>query len=234
MARMGGRAGTWSTHRTVRSTAVAEMLAAARETQAAQGSGQSHVVLVVGGSAPARASPSAAAAGTPHRPRRRGRRRRRRPRRRPAARRSAPRPGGPPAASDAVRESETATSTARPSAPPIMNEVFTTPEASPDSCGSTSPIAASSTGLKAMPAPMPSRIIEGSTSMTKLPSTGARREQRQADARPAPGRPSAAAGCRTASPAGRRPAASRTSSPRWSGRTRGRPRGRCSPSTCWR
>ena len=55
-----------------------------------------------------------------------------------------------------------------------MNEVLTTPDARPDSCGSTSPIAASSTGLKAMPAPMPSRTIEGSTSTTKRPSTGAR------------------------------------------------------------
>jgi hypothetical protein len=66
------------------------------------------------------------------------------------------------------------TRTARPSAPPIMNEVLTTPEASPDSCGSTSPIAASSTGLNAMPAPIPSSTIAGSTSIMKLPPTGAR------------------------------------------------------------
>ena len=51
--------------------------------------------------------------------------------------------------------------------------MLTTPEARPASWGSTSPIAASSTGLKAMPAPMPSSTIEGSTSVTKLPSTGA-------------------------------------------------------------
>ena len=68
----------------------------------------------------------------------------------------------------------TLASTARPSAPPIMNEVLTTPEASPASSGSTSLIAASSTGLNAMPAPMPSRIMLGRTSTTKLPSTGAR------------------------------------------------------------
>ena len=50
---------------------------------------------------------------------------------------------------------------ARPSAPPIMNEVLTTPEARPDSLGSTSLIAASSSGLNAMPAPKPSRIMLG-------------------------------------------------------------------------
>ena len=63
--------------------------------------------------------------------------------------------------------------TASPSAPPIMNEVLTTPEARPDSLGATSLIAASSTGLKAMPAPRPSRIMPGSTWTTKVPSTGA-------------------------------------------------------------
>ena len=55
-----------------------------------------------------------------------------------------------------------------------MNDVLTTPEARPDSSGATSLIAASSTGLNAMPAPKPSRIMLGSTSTTKLPSTGAR------------------------------------------------------------
>ena len=55
-----------------------------------------------------------------------------------------------------------------------MNEVLTTPEARPASCGSTSPIAASRTGLKAIPAPAPSSSIEGSTSATKEPPTGAR------------------------------------------------------------
>ena len=55
-----------------------------------------------------------------------------------------------------------------------MNAVLTTPEARPDSLGPTSLIAASSTGLNAMPAPSPSRIMLGSTSTTKLPSTGAR------------------------------------------------------------
>jgi hypothetical protein len=64
----------------------------------------------------------------------------------------------------------------------IMNEVFTTPDASPASLGSTSPIAASSTGLKAVPAPRPSRIMLGSTSTTKLPSTGARAKSRSPSA----------------------------------------------------
>ena len=50
---------------------------------------------------------------------------------------------------------------ARPSAPPIMNEVLTTPDARPASDCSTSLIAASSTGVKAMPAPKPSRIMLG-------------------------------------------------------------------------
>ena len=73
-----------------------------------------------------------------------------------------------------MREAARLASTARPSAPPIMNEVLTTPDASPDSSGATSLMAASSIGLKAMPAPKPSRIMAGSTSTTKLPSTGAR------------------------------------------------------------
>src|SRR5207247_302012 len=55
-----------------------------------------------------------------------------------------------------------------------MKEVFTTPEARPDSLGSTSLMAASSIGLNATPAPNPSRIMLGSTSVTKLPPTGAR------------------------------------------------------------
>ena len=58
-----------------------------------------------------------------------------------------------------------------------MKDVLTTPEARPASLGSTSLIAASNTGLKAIPAPSPSRIMAGSTSTTKLPSTGAREEQ---------------------------------------------------------
>ena len=41
----------------------------------------------------------------------------------------------------------------------------------------TSLIAASSTGLKAMPAPNPSSSIAGSTSTAKLPSTGAREKR---------------------------------------------------------
>ena len=73
-----------------------------------------------------------------------------------------------------VREAARLARTARPSAPPIMNEVLTTPEARPDSLGSTSLIAARSIGLNAMPAPMPSRIMLGSTSRRKLPSAGAR------------------------------------------------------------
>ena len=47
-----------------------------------------------------------------------------------------------------------------------MNAVLTMPDASPDSSGLTSLIAASSTGLKAMPAPKPSRIMLGRTSTT--------------------------------------------------------------------
>ena len=55
------------------------------------------------------------------------------------------------------------------------------PEARPDSLSSTSIIAASRSGLKAMPAPRPSSSMPGSTSTTMLPSTGATREQRQPD-----------------------------------------------------
>ena len=67
-----------------------------------------------------------------------------------------------PAASElSVREAATLARTASPSAPPIMNEVLTMPDASPASLGSTSLIAASSTGLNAMPAPKPSRIMLG-------------------------------------------------------------------------
>ncbi len=55
-----------------------------------------------------------------------------------------------------------------------MNDVLTMPEASPESAGSTPLIAASRTGLNAMPAPVPSRIMPGSTSATKSPPTGAR------------------------------------------------------------
>ena len=73
-----------------------------------------------------------------------------------------------------VREAARLARTASPSAPPIMNAVFTIPDARPDSLGSTSLIAASSTGLNAIPPPTPSRIMLGSTSTTKLPSTGAR------------------------------------------------------------
>src|SRR6218665_4060370 len=46
--------------------------------------------------------------------------------------------------------------------------------ARPESDGATSLMAASSTGLKAMPAPRPSSTMPGSTSSTKLPLTGAR------------------------------------------------------------
>ena len=54
-----------------------------------------------------------------------------------------------------------------------MKEVFTTPEARPDSLGSTSRIAASITGLSAMPQPMPSSSMPGSTWSMKLPPEGA-------------------------------------------------------------
>src|SRR5262249_2201063 len=78
----------------------------------------------------------------------------------------------PDAASSFVRAAARLASTASPSAPPIMKDVLTTPEAKPDSLGATSLIAASSTGLKAMPAPRPSRVMPGSTWAMKLPSTG--------------------------------------------------------------
>jgi hypothetical protein len=55
-----------------------------------------------------------------------------------------------------------------------MNDVLTRPDARPASSGSTSRIAASSSGLKAMPAPRPSRIMLGSTSTANVRSTGAR------------------------------------------------------------
>ena len=48
------------------------------------------------------------------------------------------------------------------------------PDASPDSLGSTSLIAAISTGFIAIPTPMPRISIVGRTSTQKLPSTGAR------------------------------------------------------------
>jgi hypothetical protein len=44
-----------------------------------------------------------------------------------------------------------------------MNAVLAIPEASPDSWGSTSLIAAISTGLKANPPPTPISSIDGST-----------------------------------------------------------------------
>ena len=86
-----------------------------------------------------------------------------------------------------VRDAARLASTASPSAPPIMNDVLTTPEASPASLWSTSLIAASSTGLNAIPAPTPSRIMLGRTSTTKLPSTGARAKSRSpTEASPSP------------------------------------------------
>ena len=54
-----------------------------------------------------------------------------------------------------------------------MNAVFTTPEARPDSLGSTPSMAASSTGFKAMPAPRPKRSMPGNTCIQKSPCTGA-------------------------------------------------------------
>src|SRR5690349_12433188 len=62
-----------------------------------------------------------------------------------------------------------------------MNAVLSTPDANPDSDGFTSLIAPSSIGLNAMPAPMPSNTMPGSTSTTNAPSSGARANQ----ARPA-------------------------------------------------
>ena len=60
-----------------------------------------------------------------------------------------------------------------------MNDVLTIPEARPASLGSTSLMAARSTGLNAIPAPIPSRIMLGSTSTRTFPSTGARAKRRR-------------------------------------------------------
>ena len=54
-----------------------------------------------------------------------------------------------------------------------MKLVLTNPEASPESAGDTSLIAASSTGLNASPAPNPSSTMPGNTCVAKSPSTGA-------------------------------------------------------------
>ena len=68
-----------------------------------------------------------------------------------------------------------------------MNAVFTIPDASPESSGFTPPIAASSTGLNAIPAPKPIRIIGGRMSVQRFPSTGARANRSSAAAaRPSP------------------------------------------------
>ena len=64
-----------------------------------------------------------------------------------------------------------------------MNDVLTTPEASPASSGATSLIAASSTGLKAIPAPMPRRIMLGMTSVKHVSVHGRAREEREPDGR---------------------------------------------------
>src|SRR4029453_17886955 len=87
---------------------------------------------------------------------------------------SAPSWVSPEASRVSVREAARLARIAKPRAAPIMNDVLTTPDASPASLGSTSLIAASSTGLRAMPEPKPRRIMLGSTSTMKLPSTGAR------------------------------------------------------------
>ena len=73
-----------------------------------------------------------------------------------------------------MRRVEPVASTASPSAPPTWAVVLTSPEARPASSGCTSFMAASSIGLKAMPAPTPSNTIAGKTSTRKFPSTGAR------------------------------------------------------------
>ena len=78
-----------------------------------------------------------------------------------------------------MRDAARLARTARPSAPPIMNAVLATPEARPVSLCSTSLIAASSTGLNAIPIPNPTTIIGGSTSTRKLPPTGARANSRR-------------------------------------------------------
>ena len=135
--------------------------------------------------APPRRVPAVACAGATRRPsppplRAKIARRRTRRGSRRRARRAWP---WPEARRLSVRDAAMLASTASPSAPPIMNAVLTMPEASPDSSGATSLIAASRTGLNAMPAPMPSRIMLGSTSTTKLPSTGARANSSKPDRR---------------------------------------------------
>jgi hypothetical protein len=55
-----------------------------------------------------------------------------------------------------------------------MNAVLTIPDARPASSGATLLVAASSSGARAVPAPMPSRIPAGRTSVRKWPPTGAR------------------------------------------------------------
>ena len=64
-----------------------------------------------------------------------------------------------------------------------MNAVLTTPDASPDSSGATSLIAASSIGLKAMPAPKPSRIIAGQHVDGEVPVHRRAGEEDEADRR---------------------------------------------------
>src|SRR5262245_12181775 len=55
-----------------------------------------------------------------------------------------------------------------------MKAVLTTPDASPESSGFTSLIAPNNSGLNAMPAPMPSSVMPGNTSIQNVPSSGAR------------------------------------------------------------
>ena len=102
-----------------------------------------------------------------------------------------------PGGATSVRAAEGLASTARPRAPPIMNVVLTTPEPSPIR-GLHSLIAASSTGLNAIPAPRPSSSMPGSTSAGSAPDRCSC-EQRQPGRGAAAIRRPAVHGCRSAS-----------------------------------
>ncbi len=68
---------------------------------------------------------------------------------------------------------------ASPSDPPIMKDVFTTPDARPESSGPTSLIAAMSTGLNAMPAPRPTQQHAGQHVGHQRAMHGRAREQQE-------------------------------------------------------
>ena len=79
----------------------------------------------------------------------------------------------------AEREAARLARIASPSAPPIMNEVLTMPEARPESLGLTPLMAASRTGLKAIPAPNPSRIMPWQHINDEVPVDWSAREEQK-------------------------------------------------------